>query len=150
MLTKKELGEAIREAIQRKIDSGAVESKAEVARHFGVQPPSLYGWINSGSISKDKLNEFFRYFSDVAGPEHWGMSPSDWPAGLTASGGAIPMLSIAKPPQPLRDKPLDDPLLQELLSVAKKISSAGLHRLIGKAEEMALQFPKAGTENLAA
>lgn len=74
MLKGKELGSAIGEAIDLKIKSGKAKSKAEIARHFRVQPPSVFDWINKGSIAKDKLPELWRYFSDVVGPEHWGLS----------------------------------------------------------------------------
>lgn len=69
MLTGKELGEAIADAIEKK---GV--SKAEVARHFGVKPPSVQDWIKFGRISKRHLDGIFEYFSDVAGPEHWGLT----------------------------------------------------------------------------
>ncbi len=69
MLKGKELGAAIGEAIARK---GV--SKAEVARHFGIQAPSVDGWVKTGRISKDKLPELWAYFSDVADPEHWGLA----------------------------------------------------------------------------
>ena len=38
MLTGEKLGEAIAAAIQKKIDSGAAKSKAEIARRFGIKP----------------------------------------------------------------------------------------------------------------
>lgn len=82
MLKGKELGKAIEVAIQRKIDSGAAQSKAEIARHFGIQAPSIHDWIKKGSISKDKLQKLFQYFSDVVPPEHWGLSGL---AGMMAS-----------------------------------------------------------------
>ncbi len=55
-------GRAIEQAINKKMASGSVKSKAEVARHFKVQPPSIYDWIKKGSISKDKLPELWRFF----------------------------------------------------------------------------------------
>ena len=73
MLNGKELGKAIKEAIDLKIASGAVKSKAEIARHFGIKPPSIHDWIKRGVIAKDKLPELFAYFSDVVGPDHWGI-----------------------------------------------------------------------------
>ncbi|WP_145505359.1 hypothetical protein [Yersinia alsatica] len=73
MLSGKELGQAIELAINKKISSGAIKTKAEVARHFKIKPPSIHDWIKKGSISKDKLPELWNYFSDVAGPEHWGL-----------------------------------------------------------------------------
>lgn len=72
MLTGKELGEALRTAISKK----AITKKA-VADHFGVKPQSVQDWINFGRISKRHLNELVAFFSDVAGPEHWGISPLD-------------------------------------------------------------------------
>lgn len=77
MLNGKELGAAIKAAIEKKIASGSVASQAAIARHFGVKPPSIHDWVKKGSISKDKLPELWRYFSDVVGPEHWGLSA--WP-----------------------------------------------------------------------
>lgn len=74
MLTGKELGDAINQAIKLKIASGAVSSKKEIAQHFGIEPPSIHDWIKKGSISKDKLPELWDYFSDVVGKEHWGIS----------------------------------------------------------------------------
>lgn len=85
MLNGKELGVAIGKAIRLKVESGAVRSKAEIARHFGVKPPSLADWVNKGSISKDKLPEVWRFFSDVVGCSHWGLSEAEWPLGLSST-----------------------------------------------------------------
>lgn len=74
MLKGKELGAAIKRAMELKIASGKAESKAEIARHFNVKPPSVHDWINKGAISKDKLPELWRYFSDVVDMNHWGIS----------------------------------------------------------------------------
>lgn len=75
MLTGKELGAAIGEAITKK---GV--SKVKVAQHFGVKGPSVHGWIDTGTISKDKLPALWEYFSDVVGPEHWGLNT--FPGGI--------------------------------------------------------------------
>lgn len=77
MLNGTDLGAAIKVAIEKKIASGAVASQAAIARHFNVKPPSIHDWIKKGSISKDKLPELWRYFSDVVGPDHWGLKA--WP-----------------------------------------------------------------------
>lgn len=69
MLTGKELGAAIKAAIEKK-----EVRQTEVAKHFGVKPPSIQDWIKKGTIGKDKLPELWAYFSDVVGPEHWGLS----------------------------------------------------------------------------
>lgn len=74
MLKGKALGDAIKYAIEKKLDRRLAPSKAAIAKHFGVKPPSIHDWIKKGSISKDKLPELWRYFSDVVGPEHWGLA----------------------------------------------------------------------------
>ncbi|KAF1046384.1 MAG: putative HTH-type transcriptional regulator [Herbaspirillum frisingense] len=85
MLNGKDLGQAIELAITLKIASGAAKSKADIARHFNVKPPSIYDWVNKGSISKDKLPELWNYFSDVVSYEHWGLK--GWPHIASAPGG---------------------------------------------------------------
>lgn len=74
VLKGKELGAAVDRAIQLKIDSGLVKSKAAVARDLDVEPNVVYGWIRTGSISKERLPRLWEYFSDVVGPDHWGIS----------------------------------------------------------------------------
>jgi hypothetical protein len=104
MLKGKEFGAAISRAIQLKIASGAAKTKAEIARHFKIQPPSLTDWVKKGSVSKDKLPELWRYFADVAGPEHWGMTADEWPLGLTGASEdhriATPPYAIGQPAKP--------------------------------------------------
>lgn len=75
MLTGKELGLAIREAIALK---GVTQR--ELANVFEVKPPSIQDWIKRGTVSKDKLPALWHYFEDVVGPEHWGLdSFPRWP-----------------------------------------------------------------------
>ena len=69
MFTGVELGNAIRSAIATK---GVTQTT--VAEHFGVRQSSITDWLKRGTISKDKLPELWAYFSDVVGPEHWGLS----------------------------------------------------------------------------
>ncbi len=69
MLTGSDLGAAIRAAIAAK---GVTQTT--VAEHFGVRQSSITDWLKRGTISKDKLPELWAYFSDVVGPEHWGLS----------------------------------------------------------------------------
>lgn len=97
MLKGQEFGAAIREAIKMKIASGAIRSQADVARHFSVKPPSVSDWIKKGSIEKSRLPELWRYFSDVAGPDHWGMQAKDWPYGLTSNTDAVVAHEVAEP-----------------------------------------------------
>lgn len=69
MLTGQELGAAIDAArIIKKL------SKKALAEHFRIAPPSVQGWIKTGRIDKSKLIEVIDFFSDVVGPEHWGLS----------------------------------------------------------------------------
>lgn len=69
MLTGPELGAALAAAIKKK---GI--TKAALARHFEVTPPSVQDWIKRGVIDKRHLEGLWDYFSDVVGPEHWGLS----------------------------------------------------------------------------
>ncbi len=71
MKSKASLGQAIKQAIEKKIEKGEVRFKSEIARNFGVSPSSLTDWEQKGSISKDKLFKLFEYFSDVVPLEHW-------------------------------------------------------------------------------
>lgn len=91
MLTGKELGDALRIAIEKKSallqgrGEGRLTKKA-VADHFHVQPPSVQDWINFGRIGKHHLNELVTFFSDVVDASHWGIemgTPSE-NRGLTA------------------------------------------------------------------
>lgn len=82
MLKGKELGKAITEAIALMKERGLVRYDKDVAEHFGIKAPSLIDWKQRGTVAKDNMPELFRYFSQVAGPSHWGMTPDEWPAGL--------------------------------------------------------------------
>lgn len=104
MLKGKEFGQAIDAAITLKIESGGARSKAEIARHFKVQPPSLSDWVKKGSISKERLPDLWAYFADVVGPEHWGLTAEEWPAGLStlAAERRHPHAPDATSPWPLK------------------------------------------------
>lgn len=71
MLTGEKLGKAIKTAITRK---GITQ--ADLARAFGVRPASVSGWIKYGRINKPHLVALIEYFSDVVGPDHWGLKDS--------------------------------------------------------------------------
>lgn len=77
MIKGKPLGAAIERAIQLKIDAGLARSRAAVARELGVEPNVVYGWIRTGSISKERLPDLWLYFGDVVGPDHWGISTKE-------------------------------------------------------------------------
>lgn len=139
MLKGKELGTAIGEAIGLKIASGAIVSKADVAKHFGIKTPSIYDWIKKGSISKDRLFALWSYFSDVVGPEHWGIQGSVYRAAINsthhvASDNASPIYRIA--PKTKRQARID-----ELIDFAKNTNDEGLAVLLFKAREIASEHP---------
>lgn len=68
MFTGEKLGRAIEKAICEK---GV--SKAEVARYFGIKPPSVTGWIKTGRVSKEHIGKLVEFFADVVSPEHFGI-----------------------------------------------------------------------------
>lgn len=72
MLTGPNLGAAIEAARLAKN-----MSKKALAEQFGVKPPSVQGWINTGRIDKAKLIELITYFSDTVPAEHWGLSAKE-------------------------------------------------------------------------
>lgn len=69
MLTGPNLGAAIEAARLAKN-----MSKKALAEQFGVKPPSVQGWINTGRIDKAKLIELITFFADIVPAEHWGLS----------------------------------------------------------------------------
>ncbi|HBN8523795.1 S24 family peptidase [Pseudomonas aeruginosa] len=72
MLTGPQLGAAIEAARLAKN-----MSKKALAEQFGVKPPSVQGWINTGRIDKAKLIELISFFSGVVGADHWGLSEKE-------------------------------------------------------------------------
>lgn len=95
MLTGKALGEAIASAIKLK---GVKQT--DVARHFGVKPPSIQDWIKRGTVDKAKLPGLWDYFSDSVGPTHWGLTtfPEPQPefAGTISSARRVPIVGTAR------------------------------------------------------
>lgn len=72
MLTGKELGKAIRKALEAK---GISPSQA--AARYSITKASVSGWFGTGRIKKETLFDLMGLCSDVLGPEHWGMTC--WP-----------------------------------------------------------------------
>lgn len=72
MLTGTDLGNAIEAA---RIKKGI--TKKALAEAFRVAAPSVQGWVTTGRIDKSKLIDVIRFFSDVVGPEHWGLGQGD-------------------------------------------------------------------------
>jgi hypothetical protein len=76
MLTGKELGKAIRQALE-----GMGLKPSEAAVKFGVKQPSVNGWYDTGAIKKGTLEEIKKFAAVKFGPEHWGLE-SEKPAGV--------------------------------------------------------------------
>lgn len=72
MLYSDDLAKALRAAIDLK---GV--SDADVARAFGVKPPSVSDWKAHGRIHKKHIPKLLNYFRDVVGPEHWGLDAQE-------------------------------------------------------------------------
>lgn len=68
MLTGKELGDALEKAMAKK-----KVKQADVSEAFGVRQPSVSEWISTGRIGKKHIPTLIEYFSDVVGPDHWGL-----------------------------------------------------------------------------
>lgn len=122
MLTGSELGAAIEAArIKKNV------SKKAFGDAFGIKPPSVQGWVKTGRIDKSKLIEVIRYFSDVVGPEHWGLGSDD--ADLlnlesVAEAASAPAESAADAVLKMlakHGKGLPDEARQMIISAAKEI-----------------------------
>jgi hypothetical protein len=127
MLTGKQFGVAIATAIRKK---GV--SKADVARHFGIKPPSISDWCNRGTVDKSRLEDLFAYFSDVVGPEHWGLQIGSM---VARSGTTTYRVTALKPK---KDRPKE-----ELVALYSAMTDTAQQQLIGMAKLLAQQFPRA-------
>ena len=124
MLTGPELGAAIDAA---RIAKGV--SKKKLADDFEVKPPSIQGWVKNGRIDKSKLMDVIAYFSDVVGPEHWGLRPGfsyENVNGESVSTGIAPV-DARSPTSSTADK------LREMLA-GKTLGNEKLLRLLAVAE----------------
>lgn len=72
MLEGKDLGAAIAAAMEKKKVGPTV-----LAAAFEIKPPSVSDWKARGCVSKKHLPRLIAYFSDVVGPEHWGLNPAE-------------------------------------------------------------------------
>ena len=75
MYSGEDLGRALTQALEKKPYRGVIK---DLAAAIGVKPPSIYDIKDHGWISKEKLPEMWRFFSDVCGPEHWGLERFPW------------------------------------------------------------------------
>ena len=149
MLTGKDLGDAIRDAIREAIRlkkaSGSISGTRDVASHFGIKTPSIYDWMKKGSIGKEKLQRLFEYFSDVVGPEHWGIDDSNWLLEGKAIEGEFKRLEdqkIVQLPEP------KDALMDELVSIADRLTDRGKIELIGMAKALCSAHNKYNSINV--
>lgn len=81
MLSGSALGAAIKEAMRLK-----KVTQAQMAAEFEVLQPSVSYWSRTGRIAKDKIDHLMRYFSDVVGPEHWGLTAFSDQSGADGAG----------------------------------------------------------------
>lgn len=93
MLTGKKLGNAIASALLLK-KRGA---QAQLAEALGMKPPSVSELKETGRLDKSKLPVLWKFFSDVVGPEHWGLERYPWAEPNIELGptikGRVPLIS---------------------------------------------------------
>lgn len=95
MLTGEKLGQAIETALEQ---NG--KTKAEAARFFGVQPPSVSGWIKTGRISKDNFDRLRAWLVKTPA-EHWGaisepLAPAESSANRTSGNQRLDGVTVAE------------------------------------------------------
>lgn len=135
MYTGKQLGDAIRIAIDRKLDKGV--RKKDIADYFEIKEPSIADWIKKGSIQKEKLPKLWRYFSDVVGMEHWGLTAKDFEC-----FGLVPNYQ-AKEPANGQYVTARSKRVKRLIEAADLMSDAGIDHLTSYALWVASQYPRA-------
>ncbi|USW94202.1 S24 family peptidase [Pseudomonas proteolytica] len=132
MLTGPELGAAIEAA---RIAKGV--SKKELADDFSVKPPSIQGWVKNGRIDKSKLMDVIAYFSDVVGPEHWGLRPGFSYENIGDGARAGVLVAEPEPASTVVEK------FRAMLA-GKRLGEDKLIRLLAIAEDDALGEPMGG------
>jgi hypothetical protein len=78
-------------------------TKKALAEHFGVEPPSVQDWVKRGTIDKARLPELWNFFSDVVGPDHWGLPWAGVQGSPISLSSALERLGI----ELARDMPAD-------------------------------------------
>lgn len=99
MLSGPDLGAALTAAMKKK----GVGPTA-VAEAFGVKPPSVTAWQQTGRIHKKHITLLLNYFADVVGPDHWGLEQGTQPvsnfgqnvAPSAIGSRAIPLISYVQ------------------------------------------------------
>lgn len=132
MLTGPELGAAIEAA---RIAKGV--SKKDLADDFSVKPPSIQGWVKNGRIDKSKLMDVIAYFSDVVGPEHWGLRPGFTYENIGDAARTGVLVAEPEPASTAAEK------FRAMLA-GKRLGEDKLMRLLAIAEDDALGEPVGG------
>jgi SOS-response transcriptional repressor LexA len=98
MLSGPDLGAALIAAMKMK----GVGPTA-VAEAFGVKPPSVIAWQQTGRIHKKHITTLLTYFADVVSPDHWGLEQNPLPAHFGSSfepasvgSRSIPVITYAQ------------------------------------------------------
>ena len=131
MLTGPDLGAAIEAA---RIAKGV--SKKQLADDFLVKPPSIQGWVKNGRIDKSKLMDVITYFSDVVGPEHWGLRPGFSYENLSDDAPAKPSVGLSEQAGTYTAGPVSAAeQLRQALSKVKGFSAETRQRIAAAAEE---------------
>lgn len=129
MLTGEELGAAIEAA---RVKKGV--SKVALADAMKVKPASIQDWVKHGRIAKHRINDLVAYFSDVVGPEHWGLDfvmPQADGARQVAEVKHFPRRDLAT------SVPYDRDLLREtVIGMTNGITNRGLHLSAEKQAEL--------------
>lgn len=128
MLTGVELGAAIEAA---RVKKGV--SKVALADAMKVKPASIQDWVKHGRIAKHRINDLVAYFSDVVGPEHWGLDFA-W-----EEGGGRHVAEVKQFPRREASNavPYDRDLLREtVIGMTNGIANRGLHLSAEKQAEL--------------
>ncbi|WP_296276607.1 S24 family peptidase [Pseudomonas sp. UBA7530] len=134
MLTGSELGAAIEAArIKKNIPKNAL------AKVFKISAPSVNGWVATGRIDKSKLIEVIRYFSDVVGPDHWGLTSDD-----------AELLKVASSPEENISQASSafDAMLKMLEKHGKSLSHESRQKIIAAAAQDDVEQPLAKSGNV--
>lgn len=125
MLEGPALGHALREAMTRKR-----VTQQQVADVFGVKQPSVADWLKHGRVAKRHINRMLEFFSDVVGPEHWGLP----------TGEASHIQPAVVSEQPANYGPELTPLEHELLAALRQLPESeqreAANRVMARAEEL--------------
>ena len=95
MLQGPALGSAIAAAMKMKADHMRVSkiTQAVLASALGMAQPSVSELLKFGRLAKEKVPVLLEYFSDVAGPDHFGLPFSKFEMDLINEMRKLPLQS---------------------------------------------------------